>query len=45
VEVTVALNKGTTKVNWTTGSGTCTGNALTCTVNMSSSHTLVAKFE
>jgi len=45
VEVTVALNKGTTKVNWTTGSGTCTGNALTCTVNMSASHTLVAKFE
>ena len=44
-EVTVALNKGTTKVTWVSGAGTCTGNALTCTVPMSASHSLVAKFE
>jgi len=44
-EVTVTLGKGTTSVTWTTGAGTCTGNALTCTVPMSAAHTLVAKFE
>ena len=44
-EVTVTLGKGTSKVTWTTGAGTCTGNALTCKVPMSSSHELVAKFE
>jgi hypothetical protein len=44
-EVTVTLGKGTTKVTWTTGAGTCTGNALTCAVPMSSSKTLVAKFD
>ncbi len=45
VPVTVTLNKGTTQVTWTTGAGTCTGNALSCAVPMSASHTLVAKFE
>jgi hypothetical protein len=44
-EVTVTLGKGTTSVTWTSGAGTCTGNAVTCTVPMSSSHELVAKFE
>ena len=44
-EVSVVLNKGTTSVTWTTGAGTCTGNALTCSVPMSSSHSLVAKFD
>ena len=44
-EVSVTLGKGTTKVTWTTGAGTCTGNALTCSVPMSASHSLVAKFE
>jgi hypothetical protein len=43
--VTVTLNKGTTSVTWTTGAGTCTGNALSCSVPMSGDHTLVAKFE
>ena len=43
--ITVTLNKGTTKVTWTTGAGTCTGNALTCSVPMSAAHSLVAKFE
>jgi len=45
VPVTVTLNKGTTSVAWTTSAGSCTGNSLSCTVPMSSSHTLVAKFE
>jgi hypothetical protein len=44
-EVLVTLGKGTSSVTWTTGAGTCTGNALTCKVPMSSSHSLVAKFE
>jgi streptogramin lyase len=44
-EVSVTLGKGTTSVTWTTGAGTCTGNALVCTVPMSASHSLVAKFE
>ena len=42
--ITVSLNKGTTSVEWTTPAGTCEGNALTCTVPMSESHELVAKF-
>jgi len=45
VEVTVALNKGTSQLTWTTSAGTCTAHALTCTVPMSSDHSLVAKFE
>ena len=45
VPVAVTLGKGTSSVTWTTGAGTCTGNALTCKVDMSSAHTLVAKFE
>lgn len=44
-EVTVALGKGTEEVTWVHGSGTCTGHALTCKVSMSTSHTLLAKFE
>ena len=44
-EVSVTLGKGTSKVTWMSGAGTCTGNALTCTVPMSESHTLSAKFE
>ena len=44
-EVTVTLGKGTSSVTWVEGAGTCTGNALTCKVPMSSSHELVAKFE
>jgi streptogramin lyase len=44
-EVTVTLGKGTSKVTWVSGAGTCTGNALVCTVPMSASHSLVAKFE
>jgi hypothetical protein len=43
--VTVTLGKGTSSVTWVSGAGTCTGNALTCSVPMSSSHSLVAKFE
>lgn len=43
--ITVTLNKGTTSVTWTTSAGTCTGKVLTCSVPMSSSKTLVAKFE
>ncbi|HEX7245621.1 MAG TPA: hypothetical protein VF245_08660 [Solirubrobacterales bacterium] len=43
-EVSVTLGKGTSKVTWVSGAGTCTGNALTCTVPMSASHSLVAKF-
>ena len=43
-EVSVTLGKGTTSVTWVSGAGTCTGNALTCSVPMSSSHELVAKF-
>ena len=42
--ITVTLNKGTTSVTWVSGAGTCTGNALTCSVPMSASHSLVAKF-
>jgi hypothetical protein len=45
VPVSVTLGKGTSSVTWTTGAGTCTGNAVSCTVNMSESHTLVAKFD
>jgi hypothetical protein len=45
VPVSVTLGKGTEKVTWTTGAGTCTGNAVSCTVDMSSSKTLVANFE
>jgi hypothetical protein len=48
VLITYKLNKGTTKLEWTTGAGTCTGSteALegTCTVPMSSAKELVAKF-
>ena len=44
-EVTVTLGKGTSSVTWFKGAGTCTGNALTCTVPMSSEPQLVAKFE
>jgi len=44
VEVTVTLNKGTSSVTWTTSAGTCTGNALTCSVPMSEAHSLKAKF-
>ncbi|HEX5376059.1 MAG TPA: hypothetical protein VFW48_07865, partial [Solirubrobacterales bacterium] len=43
--VTVTLGKGTSSVTWVVGAGTCTGNALTCTVPTSSSHSLVAKFD
>ena len=49
VPVTVKLNKGTSSVTWVNGAGTCTGTVetteSTCTVDMSSSHELVAKFE
>ena len=45
VPVTVTLGKGTSSVTWVSGSGSCTGNATSCTVDMSSSHELVAKFE
>ena len=49
VPVTVKLNKGTSSVTWVKGAGTCTGTVetteSTCTVDMSSSHELVAKFE
>jgi len=49
VPVSVKLNKGTTSVTWVKGAGTCTGTVETtessCTVDMSSSHELVAKFE
>ncbi len=45
VEVSVALNKGTSQLTWTTSAGTCTAHALTCTVPMSADHSLVAKFE
>jgi hypothetical protein len=44
-EVTVTLGKGTTSVTWVKGAGTCTGSALTCSVPMSESHELVAKFD
>ncbi len=44
-EITVALNKGTTQVTWTTEAGTCTGHVLTCKVPMGEGHFLVAKFE
>jgi hypothetical protein len=48
VLITYKLNKGTTKLTWSTGGGTCTGSteALegTCTVPMSSAKTLVADF-
>jgi hypothetical protein len=43
VSIAVTLNKGTSSVEWTTSAGTCTGNALTCTVPMSAAKTLVAK--
>ena len=43
--VTVTLGKGTSSVTWVSGAGTCTGNATSCSVPMSSSHSLVAKFE
>jgi len=43
-EVTVTFNKGTTSVTWVKGAGTCTGSATTCSVPMSASHELVAKF-
>ncbi|HEX7245675.1 MAG TPA: hypothetical protein VF245_08940 [Solirubrobacterales bacterium] len=45
-EVTVTLGKGTTSVTWLEGgAGTCTGHALTCSVPMSVSHSLVAEFK
>jgi len=48
VLITVKLNKGTTKVTWSTGAGTCTGSSealeSTCTVTMSSAQELVADF-
>jgi hypothetical protein len=43
-EVSVTLGKGTTQVTWTSGAGTCTGHATSCSVPMSSSHSLVAEF-
>ena len=45
VPVTVTLGKGTSSVTWVSGAGTCTANAVSCTVDMSSAHSLVAKFE
>jgi len=45
VSIAVTLNKGTGSVTWTTSAGTCTGNALTCTVPMSEAHSLVAKLQ
>ena len=42
--VTVTLGKGTSSVTWVSGAGTCTGNATSCSVPMSASHSLVAKF-
>ncbi len=49
VAVSVKLNKGTAKVTWTTGAGTCTGSSealeSTCTVTMSAAKSLVAKFD
>ena len=47
VPVTVILNKGTTSVTWSgaTGGTTCTGNALSCTVDMSTNQTLTAEFK
>ena len=46
IEVTVTLNKGTSEVTWSGGSGgtTCTGHALTCTVQMNSPRILFAEF-
>jgi hypothetical protein len=45
--ITVTLNKGTTSVTWVKGAGTCTtgSKVLTCSVPMSSSASLVAKFD
>ena len=43
IAITVTLGKGTTQVTWTSGAGTCTGHALTCTVPASAER-LVAKF-
>jgi streptogramin lyase len=43
--VTVTLNKGTTSVTWVKGAGTCEGKVLSCSVPMSASHELVAKFD
>jgi hypothetical protein len=48
VLITYKLNKGTTKLTWSTGAGTCTGSteALegTCTVPMAEAQELVADF-
>ena len=48
IAVSVKLNKGTTKLTWTTAAGTCTGSTegpeSVCTVNMDEAHSLVAKF-
>jgi hypothetical protein len=49
VPVSIKLNKGTTKLTWVSGAGTCTGTVetteSTCTIPMSASHALVARFE
>jgi hypothetical protein len=49
VSVNVKLGKGTTKLTWTSGAGTCTGSTETlesnCTVEMDEVHSLVAKFD
>lgn len=49
VLVSVKLNKGTNKLEWTTDAGTCTGTIetaeATCEVPMSEAHELTAKLE
>jgi hypothetical protein len=49
VAIAVKLAKGTTKLTWTSGAGTCTGSSealeSTCAVTMSAAKALVAEFE
>jgi len=49
VSVNVKLGKGTTKLTWATGAGTCTGSTEAqesiCTVQMDEARSLVAKFD